>query len=219
MAESIANTIDHTLLRADATWDEIRRLATEACDHGFAAICVNPTWARRVAPLLEGSEVALATVCGFPLGANESAVKAAEARAAIDHGAIEIDMVIDLGAARSGEWSRVEDDIASVVEVLAGHNATLKVILECGLFDDDEKAEAARRAVAAGAGHVKTSTGFLAGGATLHDVALLRKTVGAAARVKASGGIRNLGQARAMLAAGADRLGTSSGVAIVEAEG
>jgi deoxyribose-phosphate aldolase len=218
MAEPIARTIDHTLLAAEATFSDIERLAAEAREHGFAAICINPCWVRPAAPLLHGTEVHLATVCGFPLGATTSEVKAAEARAAAEHGANEVDMVMALGRARAGEWAAVEDDVAAVADALSGSGAILKVILECGLLEDDEKVEAARRSVAAGAQFVKTSTGFLAGGATVHDVALLRRTVGRSASVKASGGIRSLGQARAMLAAGADRLGTSSGVAIVGAE-
>ncbi|RMF86066.1 MAG: deoxyribose-phosphate aldolase, partial [Nitrospirae bacterium] len=154
-------------------------------------------------------------VCGFPLGASATAVKAEEAGLAAAAGAREIDMVQNIGWAKGGDWGAVEEDIAAVVAAASAHGAEVKVILECGLLDDAEKEEAVRRAVAAGAAWVKTSTGFLAGGATVHDVALLARTAAGRARVKAAGGIRTVGQARAMLAAGAARLGTSSGVAIV----
>ncbi len=212
----LARTIDHTLLRPEAGPEAIDTLCREAMQWGFAAVCVNPCWVPRAARLLDGSGVAVATVCSFPLGAGLPEAKAAEAAAAVAAGAAEVDMVLNIGLARSGLWDEVERDVAGVVRAAAGGGALVKVILECGLLQDDQKQEAARRAVAAGAAFVKTSTGFLAGGATVHDVALLKRVVEGRAQVKASGGIRSLGQARAMLAAGASRLGTSSGVAIME---
>ncbi len=210
----IARTIDHTLLKPEAGPDAIDVLCREALEWGFAAVCVNPCWVSRAARALEGSGVAVATVCSFPLGAGLTETKAAEAAASVAAGAREVDMVLNIGLARSGLWDQVEQDIAAVVR--AAGDALVKVILECGLLDDTQKEEAARRAVAAGAAFVKTSTGFLAGGATVHDVALLKRVIDGRAEVKASGGIRSLGQARAMLAAGASRLGTSSGVTIME---
>ncbi len=213
---AVAAAIDHTLLRADTTRDDIRRLCHEALRFSFAAVCVNPVRVMQAAELLEDSGVAVATVCSFPLGAGHRDIKAAEARKSLGDGASEIDMVLNLGAAKSGHWMVVEEDIAAVVEAAGGAGGIVKVILECGLLTDAEKQEAARCAVRAGAGFVKTSTGMLGPGATAGDVALLRRVVGSEAKVKASGGIRDLGRARAMLAAGADRLGTSSGVAIVE---
>ncbi len=212
----LARTIDHTLLAPEAGPEGIDRLCKEARVWGFAAVCVNPVWVPRATAALDGTAVGVAAVCGFPLGATTTACKAAEAAGAARDGASEIDMVLRIGHARAGLWDEVEADIRAVVEAAGEHGATVKVILECGLLDDEAKTEAAVRAVAAGAAFVKTSTGFLAGGATVHDVALLRRAVDGKARVKASGGIRTLGQARAMLAAGADRLGTSSGVAILE---
>ena len=215
----LAAAIDHTLLRPEAGAEDIRRLCAEAVEWGFAAVCVNPVWVGTAAAAVAGSTVRVASVCGFPLGANETAVKVEEARRAMDGGAREIDMVQHLGAAVAGSWHVVEADVAAVAEVVHAHDGELKVILECGLLDDDAKREAARRAVAAGADWVKTSTGFLAGGATVADVELLRVAVRGAARVKASGGIRSVADARMMLAAGAERLGTSSGVAIMRDAG
>jgi deoxyribose-phosphate aldolase len=215
----LAAAIDHTLLRPEAGVEDIRRLCAEAVDWGFAAVCVNPVWVGTAVAAVAGSTVRVASVCGFPLGANETAVKVEEARRAMDGGAREIDMVQHLGAAVAGAWDVVEADVAAVAGVVHAHDGELKVILECGLLDDDAKREAARRAVAAGADWVKTSTGFLAGGATVADIELLRVAVRGAARVKASGGIRSVADARMMLAAGAERLGTSSGVAIMRDAG
>jgi len=215
-ATTLARCIDHTLLAPDATASDVRRLCGEALRSGFAACCVNPRWVSLAARELAGSRVAVASVCGFPLGANATSVKASEARLAVEEGAREVDMVMALGAARAGRWDEVEADVAAVVAQCRAGGAAVKVILECGLFDDETVAEAARRAVAAGAAFVKTSTGFLGSGATVERVRLLRSVVGDRAGVKASGGIRTLEAARAMLAAGADRLGTSSGMAIVE---
>ncbi len=212
----LARSIDHTLLKAEATSEDIVRLCREAREWGFAAVCVNPVWVGLAVAELEGSGVGVATVCGFPLGASLTPVKVDEAERAVTSGAAEVDMVQQIGWAVEGRWDAVEEDIRAVASAVHAGGAVLKVILECGLLTDDAKERAARAAVAAGADFVKTSTGFLAGGATIHDVALLRKAVGGATGVKASGGIRSLGQARAMLAAGATRLGTSSGVRIME---
>jgi deoxyribose-phosphate aldolase len=212
----LAGSIDHTLLKPEAGPDAIDRLCAEARECGFAAVCVNPYWVARAAGELAGSPVAVASVCGFPLGATSTESKRCEAVRAVEDGATEVDMVLNLGLAHAGRWKEAEEDMAVVVAAARAGGASVKVILECGLLDDDQKEEAALRAVAAGAAFVKTSTGFLAGGATVHDVGLLARTVAGRARVKASGGIRSLGQARAMLAAGAGRLGTSSGVAIIE---
>jgi deoxyribose-phosphate aldolase len=212
---AIASTIDHTLLKPDATADAIAELCREAVHWRFATVCINPCWVPFAVDRLAGDEIAVATVCGFPLGASATAVKAAEARLAFQQGAREVDMVLSLGAARMGDWGAVEADIAAVVAEAPEERCLVKVILECALFDAGAIEEAARRAVAGGAAFVKTSTGFLGGGATVEDVELLKRTVAPTARVKASGGIRTLEQARAMIAAGADRLGTSSGVAIM----
>jgi deoxyribose-phosphate aldolase len=210
----LARAIDHTILKADVTAPQIERLCDEARRHGFAAVCVNPCWVSLCARLLRGSPVAVCTVVGFPLGANESATKADEARRAIAAGATEVDMVLNIGALKAGDHVTVQADIAAVRAASAG--ATLKVILECALLTDDEKTAACRLAVAAGADFVKTSTGFASGGATVADVTLMRAAVGPGCGVKASGGIRDRATALAMLAAGAARLGTSSGVAILE---
>jgi deoxyribose-phosphate aldolase len=215
-AAYIASFIDHTLLKPEAGPEQIRRLCEEARRWAFAAVCVNPVWVPLAADLLAGSGVRVASVCGFPLGANPTAVKVFEAGEALREGAAEIDMVMSIGDAKAGRWGRVMEDVAAVAQRVHEADGVLKVILECGLLTDTEKEQAARNAVRAGADFVKTSTGFLAGGATVEDVALLRRVVGTAVGVKAAGGIRTLGQARAMLAAGASRLGTSSGVRIVE---
>jgi deoxyribose-phosphate aldolase len=212
----LAASIDHTLLRAETSGDDIRRLCEDARRHGFAAVCINPVWVGLARDLLSGSSTVVATVCSFPLGASVSAVKVAETAQAADDGASEIDMVMNIGAALTGEWGVVEDDVGGVVEAASLRGARVKVILECGLLSDEQKIEAARRSVATGAAFVKTSTGMLAGGATVHDVALLRRTVGINAGVKTSGSIRTLVHARAMLAAGANRLGTSSGSQILD---
>ncbi len=212
----LALAIDHTLLKPEAGPDAIDQLCAEARELGFAAVCVNPYWVSRAVAALAGSPVGVATVCGFPLGATSTQSKKAEATRAVQDGATEVDMVLNLGLAHAGLWEEAEEDMAAVVGAARDGGASVKVILECGLLDDAQKEEAALRAVAAGAAFVKTSTGFLAGGATVHDVALLARTVAGRARVKASGGIRSLGQARAMLASGAARLGTSYGVVIME---
>ena len=215
MHPSLASQIDHTLLRPDASATEIDKLCSEALLHRFASVCVNGAWVRRCAATLAGSGVAVCAVVGFPLGAMASAVKAYEAGRAIEEGATEIDMVMNLGALKSGEHEVVRREIADLVQLCHGRAAKLKVILETGLLSDAEKVVACELARAAGADFVKTSTGFSTGGATVHDVALIRRTVGPTMGIKASGGVRDEPLARALLAAGATRLGTSASVAIV----
>ncbi|HAE21215.1 MAG TPA: deoxyribose-phosphate aldolase [Spirochaetaceae bacterium] len=210
---SIAKTIDHTVLKAVATEQQVRELCVEAKANGFASVCVNPCWVPLCAKELQSSKVLVCTVIGFPLGANASAIKAEEARLAVKQGADEVDMVINIGAAKGGEWKIVEDDIREVVK--ASDKATVKVIIETCYLTDAEKVRACEAALKAGAHFVKTSTGFGTGGATADDVRLMRKTVGDKLKVKASGGIRSYHDAIQMLEAGADRLGASSGVAIV----
>lgn len=211
----LARTIDHTWLKPDATATQIEALCREAIRYGFHAVCVNSYWVPLAAERLRGSGVKVAAVVGFPLGAGLTAAKAAEAREAVKAGASELDMVLNVGALKSGRPDDVRRDIRAVVEAADG--ALVKVILETGLLTGEEKVAACRLAVEAGAHFVKTSTGFGPGGATVEDVALLRRTVGPRVGVKASGGIRDAEAARRMLAAGASRLGTSSGVAIVTA--
>ena len=210
---SLAKTIDHTLLKASATEQAIRELCAEARKYGFASVCVNPTWVELCARELAGTEVAVCTVIGFPLGANASEIKAAEARLAVAQGALEVDMVINLGAAKSGDWKAVEEDIRGVVKAAGG--STVKTIIETCYLTDAEKVKACEAAARAGARFVKTSTGFGTGGASVEDVRLLRKTVGDKLQVKASGGIRSYHDAILMLDAGADRIGASSSIAIV----
>lgn len=212
----LATSIDHTLLKAEAGEGDIVELCRQAKLWGFAAVCVNPVWVGTAVRELESSAVAVAAVCGFPLGATTTEVKAFEAGQCLERGATEIDVVLDIGWVREGRWGLVEDELTAVASTVHEAGGRLKVILECGLLERSQRVEAARRAMAAGADYLKTSTGFLAGGATVEDVTLLRHVAGSAAGVKASGGIRSLDQALAMLAAGADRLGTSSGVRIME---
>jgi deoxyribose-phosphate aldolase len=218
---NIARFIDHTLLRADATLDQITRLCDEAREFGFASVCVNPCYVRHCADLLRGSSVKVCTVIGFPLGANASETKAFEAQQAIREGATEVDMVINVGALKSGRDDLVCSDIRAVVQAAKSSRAVCKVILETALLGDDEKVRACNAAREAGAHFVKTSTGFGPGGATAEDVALMSRTVAAANMgVKASGGIRNFEDAQKMIRAGATRIGASSGVQIVkEAQG
>mgnify|MGYP001357111472 CR=1 FL=1 len=213
-ARRLASMIDHTLLRPEATADDIRRLCDEAKEYGFCAVCVQPRWVALCRELLEGSGVKVATVCGFPHGASLSEVKVFEASCAADDGADEIDMVISIGSLRQGRDDEVEADIRRVVEATAGR-AIVKAILETALLTDEEKRRACRAAERAGAAFVKTSTGFGPGGATARDVRLLRASVSPHVGVKASGGIRTAEAALAMIEAGATRIGTSSGVAIV----
>ncbi|MGG1658757.1 deoxyribose-phosphate aldolase [Brevibacillus sp. NRS-1366] len=205
--------IDHTLLKPEATQAMIDKLCAEAKEHDFASVCVNPYWVKRSAELLAGTDVKVCTVIGFPLGASTSAVKAAETRDAVVSGATEVDMVLNVGALKSSDLDTVREDVAAVKK--AAGNVLLKVILETGLLTDEEKEMACKLCVEAGADYVKTSTGFGPGGATVEDIALMRKTVGANVGVKASGGVRDGAAALAMIEAGASRIGTSSGVAIV----
>lgn len=219
-ARSLAAVIDHTLLKPDAMAEHITRVCEEAAEFGFAAVCVNPCWVTLAANLLAGSGARVCTVVGFPLGANTTRTKVYEAGSAGEQGAIEIDMVLNIGALRDGAHHLVHKDISDVAEVVRGNGGLLKVILETSLLNDQQKVRACRLAMEAGADFVKTSTGFSGGGATAADVWLMRQTVGDRAGVKASGGIRTLASAREMLAAGATRIGSSAGVNIVkESEG
>ncbi|MBQ3270384.1 MAG: deoxyribose-phosphate aldolase [Clostridia bacterium] len=212
-SQELAKTIDHTLLKPDATAAQIRKICDEAKAYRFASVCVNPSRIALVAKELEGTDVTPCCVVGFPLGAIPSESKAAEAAVAVKNGAREIDMVIDIGAAKDGDWARVEADIAAVKAACG--EAKLKVIIETCLLTDDEKVQACLAAKRANADFVKTSTGFSKGGATVEDVRLMRRTVGPDMGVKASGGIHNRAEALAMLEAGATRIGASSGIAIV----
>jgi deoxyribose-phosphate aldolase len=207
--------VDHTLLKPNATQSEIARLCEEARTHGFASVCVNPSYVAYCAQLLRGSAVKVCTVIGFPLGSTTSTVKAVEARDAIANGAQEIDMVINVGALKSNNDAAVYEDIKAVREATRGK--ILKVILETSLLSDEEKVRSCILSKKAGADFVKTSTGFGGGGATVEDVRLMRRTVGPMMGVKASGGIRDAKAAEAMIEAGATRLGTSASVAIVSA--
>ena len=215
---ALAKYIDHTLLKPDATKAQIEKLCAEAREYVFASVCVNSCYASLAARLLAGSDVAVCCVIGFPLGAATTAAKAFEAADAAQNGATEIDMVINVGAAKDGRWDDVEADIAGVAAAIEG-KALLKVIIETCLLTDGEKIEACRAAVRAGADFVKTSTGFSKAGATAADVALMRKTVGPDVGVKAAGGIRTYADAVRMIEAGASRIGASAGIAILaEAE-
>ncbi len=215
-AKDWASLIDHTLLKPEASDEDIKRLCEEAARYRFASVCVNPTWVRVAACSLRGSGVPVCTVIGFPLGATLSDVKAYEARRAILDGAEEVDMVINVGALKSGDDCLVEHDIRSVVEVAHEYQATCKVIIETALLNDDEKVRACLAAKKAGADFVKTSTGFAKSGATVADIALMRRTVGAELGVKASGGVKGLEDARKLVEAGATRIGASVGVKIAQ---
>ncbi|WP_172369292.1 deoxyribose-phosphate aldolase [Sporosarcina jiandibaonis] len=214
MNKDYAKFIDHTLLKADAKKDEILELCEEAKMYSFASVCINPTWVKTAAAALEGSSVKVCTVIGFPLGASTSEVKAFETKSAIENGATEIDMVINIGALRDGDDETVKQDIASVVEAAKG-KALVKVIIETALLTDNEKRTACELAVVAGADFVKTSTGFSTGGATEEDVKLMRAVVGPVTGVKASGGVRSFEDMQTMINAGATRIGASSGVQIM----
>ncbi|WP_115790079.1 deoxyribose-phosphate aldolase [Arthrobacter silvisoli] len=217
-AANIASYIDHTLLKPEASEAEVRQVCAEAVEYGFKSVCVNPIWVKTVSKALKGSGVLTCAVVGFPLGATPSDVKAFEARGAVLDGAEEIDMVIDIAAARADDKGTLVDDITAVAEAVHAGEAILKVIIETALLSDAQKVLACEAAVEAGADFVKTSTGFNGGGATVEDVALMRKTVGPDVGVKASGGVRSLADAQAMIAAGATRIGASSGIAIVKGE-
>jgi deoxyribose-phosphate aldolase len=212
----VASMIDHTLLKPDATRANIEELCREAAQFKFATVCVNPTWVALSAHLLAGSGVRVCSVVGFPLGATTADVKGYETQRAIFDGAREIDMVINVGALKSGDLRLVERDIAAVTEPCRACGALSKVIIEAALLTDDEKVTACTLAKAAGADYVKTSTGFGPGGATAADVALMRRVVGAEMGVKAAGGVRDLEGMKAMIAAGATRVGASAGVKIVQ---
>ena len=211
----INKTIDHTALKADTSKDQIKKLCEEAKEYKFKAVCVNPTFVEYCSELLKGSEVNIATVIGFPLGANTSATKAFETSDAIKKGANEVDMVVNIGALKDSNYKLVEEDIASVVKA-ADKKAIVKVIIETSLLSDEEKKKACELALKAGADFVKTSTGFSTGGATIEDVILMKTIVGDKLQVKASGGVRDLDTAKKMIEAGATRIGTSSGVKIIE---
>lgn len=205
--------IDSTILKADATEEMIRNLCREAKKHDFAAVCVNPCWVSVAAEELEGTDVHVACVAGFPLGQNSSVIKAGEAAEAVHNGADEIDMVINIGRLISGDIDYVRDEIKLIKKTIG--NRILKVIIECCLLNDEQKIAACKAAVEAGADYVKTSTGFSAGGATVEDVRLMKETVGDKAKVKAAGGIRTKEQMDRMIEAGAERIGTSSGASLL----
>ena len=215
-ARDWTSLIDHTLLKPEATHEDIKHLCEEAARYRFASVCVNPTWVRVAACNLRGTGVPVCTVIGFPLGATLPDVKAYEARRAIFEGAREVDMVINVGALKSGDDCLVEHDIRSVVEVAHEYDATCKVIIETALLSTEEKVRACLAAKKVGADFVKTSTGFSKGGATVADVALMRRTVGSELGVKASGGVKGLDDARKMVEAGATRIGASVGVKIAQ---
>jgi len=211
----MARYIDHTLLKPEATASDIDRLCREAEQHHFASVCINPTWVKRAAENLRGTPVAVCSVIGFPLGATTPEVKAMEARRALRDGAREVDMVLNIGALKSGDHDLVLKDIEKVVDAAHEVGALCKVILETALLSDEEKVIASALAKRAKADFVKTSTGFGPGGATVYDVALMRETVGPEMGVKASGGVRTTGDAEDMIAAGATRIGASAGIEIV----
>lgn len=219
-AHDWASLIDHTLLKPEASEADVRRLCEEAAKYGFASVCVNPAWVKTSAEILKGTGIPVCTVIGFPLGATLPDVKAFEARRVIFNGAREVDMVINIGALKSGDDCAVEDDIRAVASAAHENGVLCKVIIETALLNDEEKVRACLAARNAGADFVKTSTGFAKGGATVDDVALMRRTVGKALGVKASGGVKGIEDAKAMVAAGATRIGASVGVKIAqEAEG
>lgn len=215
-ASDVARLIDHTQLKPEATRDQIRELCMEAREFAFASVCVNPFWVPFCADLLAGSSVEVCTVVGFPLGANRTETKVAETEQACRSGATEIDMVINIGALKGDELEVVADDIAAVTKASHANGAIVKTIIEAALLSDEEKVEACTAAKAVGADFVKTSTGFGPGGATVHDVALMRRVVGADLGVKAAGGVRNYEDAQQMVQAGATRIGASAGIAIVQ---
>jgi deoxyribose-phosphate aldolase len=212
---NIARMIDHTLLKADATKDQIEKLCSEAREYQFASVCVNPVWVKEAAQALKGSNVEVCTVIGFPLGATTTETKVFEAKNALENGATEVDMVINIGALKNDNLMTVEEDIRAVVQEAKG-KAITKVIIETCLLTEKQKVSACQLAVKAGAEFVKTSTGFSNGGATFEDVALMRSTVGPEIGVKASGGIRSLTDMKKMIEAGASRVGASAGVQIMK---
>lgn len=211
---NLAKYIDHTLLKADTTSDNIRVLCQEASQHHFKSVCVNPTWVAYAANMLQETDVKVCTVIGFPLGANQSKVKAFEAKQAMEDGAEEVDMVINIGAIKSQDWDLVRKDIEAVVAAVS-KEVIVKVIIETCLLNHEEIKRVSLICQEAGADFVKTSTGFSTGGATVSDVALIRETVGPEMDIKASGGISNKTDALAMIEAGATRLGASKGIRII----
>src|SRR5215210_5648411 len=215
-AHDWASLVDHTLLKPEASENDIKKLCNEAIQFGFASVCVNPSWVKKAAEFLRGSDVPVCTVIGFPLGATLPDVKAYEARRSIFNGAREVDMVINIGALKSGDDCTVEDDIRAVVDAAHENGILCKVIIETALLTDEEKVRACLSSKNAGADFVKTSTGFSKGGATVEDVALMRRVVGFDLGVKASGGVKGIDDARAMFEAGATRIGASVGVKIAQ---
>lgn len=216
--KSLAKTIDHTLLKPDATADKIAQLCFEAKKYGFASVCVNPSYVKLCADLLKDTDVKVCTVIGFPLGATSTEVKAFETKNALENGATEIDMVINIGALKAGDNKLVARDIREVVKAAHSAGALVKVIIETALLTDEEKTIACLLAKEAGADFVKTSTGFSSGGATVHDIALMRRAVGPDIGVKAAGGIHSHEEAEQMIAAGATRIGASAGIKIIQAD-
>jgi len=216
--EITGKLIDHTLLKAEASKDDIKKLCEEAEKYDFASVCVNPSNVSQSYEYLKNTDVKVCTVIGFPLGATTTNTKVFEAKEAIENGATELDMVINNGAVKSGDWDFVKNDIKLINNAVTEKGALLKVIIETSLLSDEEKVKVCEICKEIGVGFVKTSTGFGAAGATAHDVSLMRKTVGEKIGVKASGGIRDAKAAKEMVAAGANRLGTSGGVAIVTGE-
>ena len=217
--QHLASMIDHTLLKPEATRAQVEQLCDEAKQHGFASVCVNPTHVRLCAQRLKGSPVKVCTVVGFPLGATLPEVKAFETQQALEAGATEIDMVVNIGALKSQDNDLVARDMAAVVRAAHAGNALVKVIIEAALLSDDEKITACQLAQSAGADFVKTSTGFGPGGATVEDVALMRRAVGPTMGIKAAGGIRTLADAQKMIAAGATRIGASASVKMMAEAG
>ncbi len=215
-AHDWASLIDHTLLKPEASESDIKKLCDEAAQYGFASVCVNPTWVKKASEFLRGTNVPVCTVIGFPLGATISDVKAYETRRAIFNGAREVDMVINIGALKSGDDCTVEEDIRAVAEAAHENGILCKVIIETALLTDQEKVRACLASKNAGADFVKTSTGFAKGGATVNDIALMRRTVGKDLGVKASGGVKGIEDAKAMVEAGATRIGASVGVKIAQ---
>lgn len=211
----VLGIIDHTILKPDATEEMIEKLCKEAKEYGFAAVCINPYYVKLCKKLLKDSKVKIATVIGFPLGANTSQTKAFEAKNAIENGCDEVDMVINIAALKSKDYSTVKEDIEAVVEAAKG-KALVKVIIETSFLNNEEKVKVCELAMESGADFVKTSTGFSASGATVEDVKLMKKVVGDKLGIKASGGIRDLETAKKMIEAGANRLGASSGVNIAK---
>jgi deoxyribose-phosphate aldolase len=215
-SRDLAHYIDHTLLKPEATEAQIVQLCEEARRYHFQAVCVNPIWVKRCVAVLSGTDTCVAAVAGFPLGASLPEVKAFEAQQAVEAGAREVDMVLNIGALKDKDHALVTRDIAAVVRVARAGSALTKVIIEAALLNDDEKNTACQLACEAGAEFVKTSTGFSVGGATAHDVALMRQAVGPAVGVKAAGGIRTYADALAMIQAGANRIGASASVKIMQ---